>query len=293
MNQCEFMKKLKKALRWTFDANEIEDILSDYQGFFDDGVNEGKSEQTICEELGDPNNIAFDLATELRKEKRISLSTKVMRRMFLVTLLLVISFVYYNLVQKSITEYAVNRFFNYFLFQNINIFSESMISMILFIIILWFTLGGTIHKLPPISQLVKTVHKWIILANHFILFFIFIIFHILIIFFIKEMEGKNGLINIDIEAIKNMWILFMAISFTLAVLSIYGFYRFTPQYFTIICHAIGVVAYLCSTYSVSKTLISPEEIQLNVRLLLSVYAVSFVITIIFSWLIHVLQKRRG
>lgn len=276
MNKQEFMKRLKKALRWTFDSNEIEDILSDYKGFFEDGIKNGRSEQTVCKELGNPNGIAFDLATELCKTKRFSLSAKVMRRMVLVIVLLSISIVFYYLVNNN----------------SVNIFWHSIISMVLFIIVLWFTLGGTIHGLPPVSPLKGRLHKGIVIINHILLLCVVTIFHIFLSLLIKEMFEDNVFINIDIQFIKNMWVLFMVIAFILAILSLYGFYRFTPQYFTIICHSIGVVAYLCSAYYIAKTLDSPEKIQSDVSSLLYVYAASVIITILFTWLIYVLQKRR-
>jgi uncharacterized membrane protein len=66
----QFMKELKKSLQYTFSQEETVDILSDYDGFFDYGEEEGKSEAQICAELGNPRDIAIELTNNPNARKR-------------------------------------------------------------------------------------------------------------------------------------------------------------------------------------------------------------------------------
>ena len=54
MNRSEYIAQLTAALRGKLAVNEIEDIVRDYQEFFDEGVRQGKSEQQVAAELGNP-----------------------------------------------------------------------------------------------------------------------------------------------------------------------------------------------------------------------------------------------
>ena len=54
MTKKEFMKKLKRLLP----EKDRKDILLDYEEHFLTGLNEGKTEEQIAEELGDPADVA-------------------------------------------------------------------------------------------------------------------------------------------------------------------------------------------------------------------------------------------
>ena len=141
MEKQDFLKKLRRSLRWTFTHDEVTDILSDYDSFFVSGAGEGKNERQICAELGSPPDIALDLAETLGKKKKRPISAKIVQRMALAIALLVIGLAYYFSV-----------------YQSANIVRDSMAMLIGFTVVLWFALVGTLHRTPPVS---KVKHGWI------------------------------------------------------------------------------------------------------------------------------------
>jgi uncharacterized membrane protein len=67
MTKNIFLRKLRIALWGGFSRGEREDVISDYEGFFEQGKSDGKNESDIAEELGDPRVIALNLAEESGK----------------------------------------------------------------------------------------------------------------------------------------------------------------------------------------------------------------------------------
>ncbi len=62
MNKKEYLKKLKRFLP----ASERAEILSDYEDHFATGLSEGKTEQDIASELGDPKDVASEYGYEVK-----------------------------------------------------------------------------------------------------------------------------------------------------------------------------------------------------------------------------------
>lgn len=75
MNKREFLEILKDYLSNHFSADEVKDILRDYEEYFIDGEIEGKSNLQIIESLGSPKSIVRDLVGEMR-ESKINASNK-------------------------------------------------------------------------------------------------------------------------------------------------------------------------------------------------------------------------
>lgn len=61
MNQRQFMLELRRALEGHLPEEEIEEILSDHREFFEVGLAEGSTEESIAQQLGDPAKIALSL----------------------------------------------------------------------------------------------------------------------------------------------------------------------------------------------------------------------------------------
>lgn len=64
MNKAQYIAALKGALRGRLAAGEIDDIVRDYMEFFDDGVMQGRSEEDVAEELGNPLEVARQILSE-------------------------------------------------------------------------------------------------------------------------------------------------------------------------------------------------------------------------------------
>lgn len=63
MTKIEFLAQLKSGLNG-IDNYIIEDILNDYEEYFINGKEEGKSEDEICKELGTPHQIIQNLCEQ-------------------------------------------------------------------------------------------------------------------------------------------------------------------------------------------------------------------------------------
>lgn len=61
MNQKEFLDELKQSLEGRMADKEVKEILSDYEGFFTEGLIEGNSEEEVAFQLGHPARIALSL----------------------------------------------------------------------------------------------------------------------------------------------------------------------------------------------------------------------------------------
>lgn len=72
MNKDEFIKKLKKKLEILEDS-EIEDIVSEYEGYIEEKVSRGLTEEEAVKELGDFNEIVSDLlaAYKVKEPKNV------------------------------------------------------------------------------------------------------------------------------------------------------------------------------------------------------------------------------
>lgn len=69
-NKKWFMNQLKKRLIGKFAMEDVKDILSDYEEFFDVASEKGKSEEELIKELGDPRIIAKNIGQEWKQEKK-------------------------------------------------------------------------------------------------------------------------------------------------------------------------------------------------------------------------------
>lgn len=271
MNKPEFLWKLRDALSGTFTRTETEDILLDYKDFFVSGNNEGKNKQQICEELGDPFAIALDLAQTLQKKRRL-LSTKAFRRVFFTVVLIVIGFMFYYWVNQIV----------------VNIVS-GIVLFVSFVVVLWFALGGTLRELPPVSCASRKSRKWIVSAFHVYL----IASGIAGWLFIRQLLGfcSAGELDSAILVIDRLRIV-LGIALTLAAFAVYGFFRFTPQYFTLVIHALGVVVYLTTALHILARTADPAT-YINaaaLSMIMIIYVFSVFLTAIFEWLIYTINN---
>lgn len=74
MKKEEFIKKLRKKLE-ILDDNEIEDIISEYEGYIEEKVNRGLTEEEAVSELGDFNEIVSDLLAAYKVKEPKSTTT--------------------------------------------------------------------------------------------------------------------------------------------------------------------------------------------------------------------------
>ncbi len=68
MNKIEYLNALKEALKDT-EESVMEEIVSDYEEHFQVGIQEGKSEEQICEELGSINDLVDEIKEVYQADK--------------------------------------------------------------------------------------------------------------------------------------------------------------------------------------------------------------------------------
>jgi uncharacterized membrane protein len=68
----QFLKNLHRGLKWRVPLNEAEDIIRDYQEYFDEEQKLGKTEEQIIAALGSPQQVIKTITAEHRKEIRFS-----------------------------------------------------------------------------------------------------------------------------------------------------------------------------------------------------------------------------
>lgn len=69
MNRNQYMEVLERELRG-FSELDRREILKDYNNFFEEGMSDGRTEEEVSKDLGDPR----ELARNLREERRAHIS---------------------------------------------------------------------------------------------------------------------------------------------------------------------------------------------------------------------------
>lgn len=75
MTRTEYMNKLIEGLK-DYDEEFAQDIIEDYRRHFDEAAKDGRSEQSVCEELGDVDEFLRDIPEELKKNPEDNTAAK-------------------------------------------------------------------------------------------------------------------------------------------------------------------------------------------------------------------------
>ena len=289
MGKKEFIKKLRHGLSWTFTGGEIADILTDYEGFFLSGGGEGKDEAQICAELGDPAVIARELAETMGKKKRITARIK-LRIVSAATLFILAVIVPFAPIPYGGADIAL----------------FCIIVLTAFAVALWFTLGGTLGKLPPTLRVSGKKRKWILAVGHILTIAVAAICFCgalnADLFLGKNINSADAVFSdavfrFNVIQYMNMFLLTLCASAAAAlcvtVFSVYGFYRRTPQFYTLAIHALGLVAFLYAIFLVFADLTDPTNLIAGLMRTLIIYGYAALLTGLSSFYIHAIQKRRA
>lgn len=278
MDKQNFLNKLHKSLRRTFTKQEIRDIIADYEGFFISGANDGKSEEEICIELGDPAAVALELMQELPQPvSSISLSKDILIKIFAAALTL-FGFSYYFII-----------------YSNYNLIRDGIVLFVVFAVVLLLALY--VKRSSDKSGKTQII---ILSAGHIFL----LVIVIMIDTFIKELlyyaisltpltPKPNTIIGkmfklfklADIEYLTNFLATIVytsAIVFLLiAITAVLGFYRSTPLYFTLLIHAAGALNYIGGVYRILNDMQDMESFTRYMDASFKIYCVSIGMALIF------------
>jgi len=276
MEKLEFLKKLRRALSWTFTEEEITDILADYEDFFISGGAEDKDETQICTELGDPAEIARGLAEALEKKRTSPLWFKIFARMLCTAAVGIAGFM--------ISNYLLWR-------TDTGVFAGPSMLYIAIIVVMWFVLMGFTSKLPPVAQASNKAWKTAFTACHAGLLMFTVLDYSL---FHKGVT--NTLLDRPLPAVVILYSyilpVVLSVSLLIAVISIFGFYRASPLWFTVISHAFGTAVYTWTQVNILHSLDDPARLPSLLSVII-VYGVSLVLSLLLAAFISRLSRRRA
>jgi hypothetical protein len=261
MEKAAFMHQLGRGLRLHFLPKETQDILEDYEGFFLAGLAEGKGEEEICADLGDPTQIIAELVGDSDK-------TSFFRRKdflhFIASLLLFCGSVIYFWRIRD------NNFYQ----GNILI---SVIGIVMFSVGLWFAAGGTLSK----STSGRKPRNFIILWHIFLFLLVVLIYSMYMWYFPLVIWNASwaSLSGPTISVILTLLFFFTAV---VAVYAFYCAYCKSPYYFTLVPHLLGVMALCSCERNLLSQMTTPEGFYQAVNLSLIPYGVAAGISVLVS-----------
>ncbi|MDR0857849.1 MAG: DUF1700 domain-containing protein [Oscillospiraceae bacterium] len=275
MNKNQFLAQLQDALRWKLKPEVVSDIISDYEGFF--SADDGKSEAQICAELGDPKSIAEDIIAEsgriaVRNPKNYS---ALKWKLLLIVLGFVIPayYIFFAPTYPIFPSYFASGISNLVIFAGI------------FAVILArgantpskrFQTGGKFKYIPltlcHVALLVLVVMNFRHYSD-----------------FLNHLQSGDAYIS----GLFGDWSLYLRLgSPLLVILSMIGFYRSSPYYFTVSVHAVGALSFHVA--QLEAFLLIDDDIgvmQSRNSAALIVYALALVLTLALGVYIRRLKRR--
>lgn len=285
MEKRDFLKKLHKSLRRTFTKQEIRDILTDYESFFISGANDGKSENEICTELGDPDAVALELVKELPRNNTVSPPINI----------------FIKIIAALLTLFGFS--YSLLIYPGFNLVRDSLVLFCVFAAVLFLALIGkrNIHKSGKAYVLILSfgnvlLFGIVILIDTFIKELIYVTANILPL---KPNSIMSKIIDFfkfaDIEFLTNFMSAIVYISaaifFLISVTAVLGFYRSTPFYFAMLIHAAGALNYIGSVYNILNDMQTIEHFINDMNSALKIYFASIALALIFMPIIHIQSEK--
>ncbi|MDR0935133.1 MAG: DUF1700 domain-containing protein [Oscillospiraceae bacterium] len=278
MNKTLFLAQLQDALRWKLKPQEVSDIIADYEGFFNS--DDGKSEAEICADLGDVRAIAADIIAEAARRPAREVKN-------------------YSALKWKLLLIALGFFIpGYFVFLaptygNLlgNLFTTALVSLLVFIGVfaLILTKGANI----PSERFQKSGRqKYIPIIICHIIFIVAIVIN-----FVTYDNWLVSMVNEPTQygdSVFGNWDLYTRLgSIFLLILSLVGFYRSSPYYFTVSVHAIGVLAFHIAQLYTLRNLMGGDLSLVRGQHLLAfvVYAVAVIASLALAFYIRRLKRR--
>ena len=214
LNKKEYLRELSDELRGYFKRKDVKNIIADYNEFFDAGISEGRSEDEICEEFGDVQNLAREIAENQTDVKRKTYNKKYI----IVGSFAVVIFFMFFIMNEVLMITSYHFYFDSFLYQ--------------------LSKTGIIIVPPLILMLIKFYKKYEININEKILFIfacipvaIILFLHIQFILFNQAPPGHP--VRIMWEASILLFSIKVLSIFSIAVITILNLRKENPDYINI------------------------------------------------------------
>ena len=280
MNKINFINNLEIYLQKKFSEDEV----ADYEGFFMVGIEEGKNEEQICTELGNPSAIALDLAETLGKNSRNIIKKKILTfgRAAVFVGLSVFGIIYY-----------FNNFIN-FTDRYLNL--KNSIALVAFSALLWFAFSNASRKTAE-TALKNIKLKRLFWIGHGILFVMSVIPTIKInniaaYYFVANNimpSWDSAFVRITMS-IEYLATVFLVITIFILIAAVYFMHRFSAYFFSVTVHALGVMAYLVITRLIYGSLSDLDTFVNAISGALAIYAFALISAIGFSYLSYLLLR---
>jgi uncharacterized membrane protein len=270
MDKQEFLCNLQKGLRYKYTRDEISDILLDYDDFFAQGISEGKNEQQICLEMGEPHIIVQNLVEERKRKPLFTISSR--WRIALCIMLGVIAFAFFGV--DSLTTGTLIRYIGI---------------IIGFSVVLWFIMFDKAKKLASASYEINKRKSRIIWLFHLIIPVSLIINYFLLVAVFTQLRFDNYSF-ILLLLTRTFSTAATILPLLVAIISIVRFYSTTSWYFTIIVHAIGAMA--CAN-TIGDSIFNVGGFDSNQIMLLSLalYCLAIFMAGVYAIILRYLSRR--
>jgi hypothetical protein len=266
MKMQQYLAELHRILSFRYNRADMEDILAEYQSFFDAGIKDGKTDEELCRDFGLPREAVL----RLREEYKPPLFPKtVIGRLALFGLLLALI---------AAVRYWLDKFI-----------AAELAATGLSWLALWFLMGGSFRSLPPFAYPERKNNHAIILSNCLTLFFVIAagIYH-----YITVQRIVAGVFPPTIQ-IKFILYGFIAIMLVSVVMNLYCFIRKSPEYYCSVCHAGGGLYSALYLYVLYSNMSEPAAFSNSFVYCGIPYIIGIAAALFFHHFINTLKRRRG
>ncbi|MGL5259569.1 MAG: DUF1700 domain-containing protein, partial [Lachnospiraceae bacterium] len=267
-----FLKQLKKELRFKHGRDEISSILSDYNEFFDIELGQGKSEIEVCATLGHPHSIAQSLNQQMNIQNNISKILFSRNAILLIVFLTAICMIFANITDK------VNQSYN----------ASTLIYLLIYFPVITLISWIAITKTPfnfnysIISKksylYVAIIHIFIFLSSLLLFFFMYsVVIH-------NEYFAKNFIPSQVGTIVRSILNLSICVMFTFVITGIYYSISKSFIYYSVFCHALGGIIIVLYYTTVLHSLSDISTYSLRIMQSCLIYFESILVSAIFIFL---------
>jgi len=187
--------------------------------------------------------------------------------------------------------------FSYFLswneFFHVANYRFNIVLYVALVAVFWILLIGASSKMSAVATIPHKIWKWSFVICHFILAGVVITDYIIYSNDLLTFLSEDWL-SVPWKLLfyyHGIYPLLTFLPMLIAVLSVYCFYRASPQWFTVISHALGTSVYFWTVINVLRDVSNPSALP---RLeMLVVYGVSVAVTALLALYIHKSSRLQG
>lgn len=256
-----YLKQLKKRLRFKYNKDDVDSILNDYNEIFDIELAQGKTENDICILLGDPEVIVQNLSQEVQPKDALGRNILSKRNRVQSILIAIIFFLIAYLI------YRVNDDSGRILIREILIIFPIIASL------LWIALMKS-NFTSPNTIIKKTLLQ--IKISHIICFLTTVFLFYFFNYGIHHLKNEYA----GIFVVRSLYLL-IAFLCGLIVLNIFWFKGNEFVSYSVICHALGVIAIILYDISILYSLTTLSLYSLIIKQSAFIYLETIIIMFIF------------